>query len=208
MKILLPLLLLLSSQAYAGPRLYVFDCGVLYLDSLAMFNVTAEESPIKEMFVPCYLIEHDKGRLFWDGGLPKNIADAEGHLLRSIGTLSKGYRQRVGIAQAILHRPDVLVLDEPTNGLDPVQIQSIRELIRKLSEDTTIILSTHILQEIEAVCDRVLVMIEGSLVADDPLAELLSSDVVRVSVGANATDVEARLASVPGVLVHWACLHR
>lgn len=80
MKILLPLLLLLSSQAHAGPRLYVFDCGVLYLDSVAMFNVTAEEAPIKEMFVPCYLIEHDKGRLFWDGGLPKNFADAPGRV--------------------------------------------------------------------------------------------------------------------------------
>jgi N-acyl homoserine lactone hydrolase len=87
MKILLPMLLLLSSQAYAGPRLYVFDCGVLYLDSLAMFNVTAEESPIKEMFVPCYLIEHDKGRLFWDGGLPKNIADAEGQVPLEGGTM-------------------------------------------------------------------------------------------------------------------------
>jgi ABC-2 type transport system ATP-binding protein len=124
----------------------------------------------------------------------------EAHLVRPIGTLSKGYRQRVGIAQAILHQPDVLVLDEPTNGLDPVQIQSIRELIRKLSEDTTIILSTHILQEIEAVCDRVLIMIEGSLVADEPLGDLLSSDLVRVSVGADATGVESRLAAVPGVL--------
>ena len=124
---------------------------------------------------------------------------AEAHLVQSIGTLSKGYRQRVGIAQAILHQPDVLVLDEPTNGLDPVQIQSIRELIRRLSENTTIILSTHILQEIEAVCDRVLIMIEGSLVADEPLAELLASDLVRVSLAAAATDVESRLAAAPGV---------
>ena len=129
-------------------------------------------------------------------------ADAVGvaaHLVRPIGELSKGYRQRVGIAQAILHEPDVLVLDEPTNGLDPVQIQSIRELIRRLSENTTIILSTHILQEIEAVCDRVLIMIEGSLVADEPLSELVASDVVRVSLGEGAADVESRLSAVPGV---------
>lgn len=130
----------------------------------------------------------------------------EEHLVRAIGTLSKGYRQRVGIAQAIIHEPDVLVLDEPTNGLDPVQIQSIRELIRKLSEHTTIILSTHILQEIEAVCDRVLIMIEGSLVADEPLAELVASDVVRVSLappeggdGRAADDVARRLGAIDGV---------
>jgi ABC-2 type transport system ATP-binding protein len=123
----------------------------------------------------------------------------EAHLVRTIGTLSKGYRQRVGIAQAILHRPEVLVLDEPTNGLDPVQIQSIRQLIRKLSENTTIILSTHILQEIEAVCDRVLIMIEGRLVADEPLAELVASDGVRMSLPADASDVEGRLAGVAGV---------
>jgi ABC-2 type transport system ATP-binding protein len=123
----------------------------------------------------------------------------EDHLVRPIAELSKGYRQRVGIAQAILHEPDVLVLDEPTNGLDPVQIQSIRELIRKLSQKSTIILSTHILQEIEAVCDRVLIMIEGSLVADEPLAALVASDVVRVSLRARAADVEARLSQLAGV---------
>jgi N-acyl homoserine lactone hydrolase len=72
------LLLLLSSQAQAGPRLYVFDCGVLYLDNLDMFNIKAEESAVREMFVPCYLVEHEKGRLFWDGGLPRSVADAEG----------------------------------------------------------------------------------------------------------------------------------
>ena len=124
---------------------------------------------------------------------------AEEHLVRPIGELSKGYRQRVGIAQAIVHGPDVLVLDEPTNGLDPVQIQSIRELIRKLSQDTTIILSTHILQEIEAVCDRVLIMIEGSLVADEPLAQLVASDVVRVCLEAGAVGVEERLSQLEGV---------
>jgi ABC-2 type transport system ATP-binding protein len=126
----------------------------------------------------------------------------ETHLVRPIGTLSKGYRQRVGIAQAILHRPDVLVLDEPTNGLDPVQIQSIRELIRELSASTTIILSTHILQEIEAVCDRVLIMIEGRLVADEPLSELVASDRVHVSLGGApdlAPGVESRLSAVAGV---------
>jgi len=126
----------------------------------------------------------------------------EAHPVRPIGELSKGYRQRVGIAQAILHKPDVLVLDEPTNGLDPVQIQSIRALIRRLSESTTIILSTHILQEIEAVCDRVLIMIEGSLVADEPLADLVASDLVRLSLALGssaASEVARQLEDVAGV---------
>jgi ABC-2 type transport system ATP-binding protein len=121
------------------------------------------------------------------------------HLTKLIGTLSKGYRQRVGLAQALVHRPEVLVLDEPTNGLDPVQIQTIRELIVKLSARATIILSTHILQEIEAVCDRALIMIEGSLVADAPLSELLASRVVRLALLPGGEGVETRLRGIAGV---------
>jgi ABC-2 type transport system ATP-binding protein len=121
------------------------------------------------------------------------------HLANPIGTLSKGYRQRVGLAQALVHRPEVLVLDEPTNGLDPVQIQSIRKLIRELSERATIILSTHILQEIEAVCDRALIMIEGRLVADAPLSELLASRVVRLALESGAENVSTRLRTIAGV---------
>jgi ABC-2 type transport system ATP-binding protein len=119
------------------------------------------------------------------------------HLDRPIASLSKGYKQRVGIAQAILHEPDVLVLDEPTNGLDPTQIQSIRELIKSLGRRTTVILSTHILQEVEAVCDRVLVMIDGDLAADSRLADLLGSADLRVVLSDG--DGAARLAAVPGV---------
>lgn len=120
-------------------------------------------------------------------------------LLSPIGTLSKGLRQRVGIAQAIVHKPEVLVLDEPTNGLDPTQIQAIRELIRRLGTQSTIILSTHILQEIEAVCDRVLVMIDGKLAADAPLATLRGAKRVRLLVAAGTTDVPNKLADVAGV---------
>jgi ABC-2 type transport system ATP-binding protein len=119
-------------------------------------------------------------------------------LLQPIGQLSKGYRQRVGIAQAIVHEPALLVLDEPTNGLDPVQIQSIRSLIQQLGKTTTIILSTHILQEVEAVCDRVLVMIDGKLSADAPLRDLLSSRALELSVDEKA-DVRAALAATDGV---------
>ncbi len=97
-----------------------------------------------------------------------------------ISTLSKGYKQRVGLAQAILHEPKILILDEPTNGLDPVQILEIRTLIKKLSENTTIILSTHILSEIEAVCDRVVIMIQGELSKDAPIKSFLSSNSIRL----------------------------
>lgn len=120
-------------------------------------------------------------------------------LVQPIGTLSKGYRQRVGIAQAIVHEPAVLVLDEPTNGLDPAQIQAIRELVRRLAERTTVLLSTHILQEVEAVCDRVLVMIEGQLAADAPLSSLLSSDEVRMDVAAGTAGVPEVLGRLDGV---------
>jgi ABC-2 type transport system ATP-binding protein len=89
-----------------------------------------------------------------------------------IATLSRGYRQRVGVAQAILHRPTILILDEPTNGLDPSQIQHMRTLIRELAAFATLIISTHILQEVEAVCDRVLIMRAGRLALDSDLAAL------------------------------------
>jgi N-acyl homoserine lactone hydrolase len=78
MKSLAGVLIFISSQVFAGPKLYVFDCGLLNLDSLEMFNLTESESSVRQMFVPCYLIEHEKGRLLWDGGLPKAVADAEG----------------------------------------------------------------------------------------------------------------------------------
>ncbi len=119
-------------------------------------------------------------------------------LTQPIGTLSKGLRQRVGIAQAIVHNPPVLILDEPTNGLDPAQIRSIRELIHRLGQRATVLLSTHILQEVEAVCSRVLVLIGGELVADAPLRELLGSRSIRLSVPDGA-DVAAFAVGVTGV---------
>ncbi len=91
---------------------------------------------------------------------------------KKIGTLSKGYKQRVGIAQAMLHNPEVLILDEPTSGLDPNQIVEIRELIKKFGKEKTVILSTHIMQEVEAMCDRVIIINKGKIVADDSLLGL------------------------------------
>jgi len=91
---------------------------------------------------------------------------------KKIGQLSKGYKQRVGLAAALIHNPDVLILDEPTTGLDPNQIIEIREVIKKLGQHKTILFSSHILQEVEAICDRVVIINKGKLVADDTLAVL------------------------------------
>jgi ABC-2 type transport system ATP-binding protein len=91
---------------------------------------------------------------------------------KAIGKLSRGYRQRVGMAQTLLHEPDVLILDEPTSGLDPNQVRGIRELIRSFGETKTVLLSTHILQEVHAVCDRVVLINDGRLVFDGLTSEL------------------------------------
>ena len=88
---------------------------------------------------------------------------------------SKGYRQRVGLAQALLHDPEVLILDEPTSGLDPNQLVDIRALIRSLGKDRTVVLSTHIMQEVEAMCDRVVLIRLGEIVADAPLADMVDA---------------------------------
>ncbi len=92
---------------------------------------------------------------------------------KKIEALSKGYRQRVGLAQALIHNPEVLILDEPTTGLDPNQILEIRKLIKQISADKTVIFSTHIMQEVQAICDRVIVINQGEIVADDRVNNLL-----------------------------------
>jgi ABC-2 type transport system ATP-binding protein len=100
---------------------------------------------------------------------------------KKIGELSKGYKQRVGLAQAMLHDPEVLILDEPTSGLDPNQLEDIRSLIRKIGKEKSVLLSTHIMQEVEAICDRVIIIKKGEIVADDSMSHLKEeavSDVV------------------------------
>ena len=91
---------------------------------------------------------------------------------KKISMLSKGYKQRVGLAQAIIHDPDILILDEPTTGLDPNQLTDIRELIRSLGKDKTVVLSTHIMQEVEALCDQVVIINRGRIVTDSSLTDL------------------------------------
>jgi ABC-2 type transport system ATP-binding protein len=101
---------------------------------------------------------------------------------KKIGQLSKGYQQRVGIAAAILHDPEVLILDEPTTGLDPNQLQEIRTLIKELGKEKTILFSTHIMQEVEAVCDRVIIINKGNLLIDQPLQKLKESNTQTIDV--------------------------
>ncbi|WP_348799795.1 gliding motility-associated ABC transporter ATP-binding subunit GldA [Flavobacterium adhaerens] len=95
---------------------------------------------------------------------------------KKIGQLSKGYRQRVGLANALLHNPDVLILDEPTTGLDPNQLVEIRNVIKNVGENKTVFLSTHIMQEVEAICDRVIIIDKGQIVADKKLDNLISAN--------------------------------
>src|SRR3989337_4173885 len=91
---------------------------------------------------------------------------------KKIGALSKGYRQRVGLAQAMIHDPKVLILDEPTTGLDPNQLEEIRTLIKNIGKEKTILLSTHIMQEVEAICDKTIIINKGIIVADDKTQDL------------------------------------
>ncbi len=129
-----------------------------------------------------------------------HAVDLEDRLTRSIGTLSKGYRQRVGLAQAILHKPKLLILDEPTNGLDPTQIAQVRQLIKKLAYKATILLSTHILPEVEATCDRAIIIMKGKVRADARLSELASSSTALISFTEDDVKPESLLAEVPGVV--------
>ncbi|MCL6268105.1 gliding motility-associated ABC transporter ATP-binding subunit GldA [Flagellimonas myxillae] len=134
-----------------------------------------EHNPLYlEMYVKEYLAFNadvykvSKNRI--EGVLEQTGLTPESH--KKIGQLSKGYRQRVGLAAALLHDPDVLILDEPTTGLDPNQLIEIRKLIREIGKEKTILLSTHIMKEVEAVCDRVIIINKGELVADKKLEEL------------------------------------
>lgn len=121
---------------------------------------------------------------------------------KKIGALSKGYRQRVGLAQALLHDPPVLLLDEPTSGLDPNQLGEIRSLISRVAREKTVLLSSHILQEIEAMCNRVIIINQGKLVADSPIAQLRERSLLSVQKVYAEFDVSPApelLEKIPGI---------
>ena len=116
-----------------------------------------------------------------------------------IATLSRGYKQRVGVAQAILGKPSLLILDEPTNGLDPTQTEQMRQLLRGIAEDATVMLSTHIMQEVEALCDRVLMMRSGKLVLDESISSIRSSNQLSLETSHDQENIERLTAEIDGV---------
>ncbi len=133
-----------------------------------------------------------------------NVCGLEGEKHKRIGELSKGYRQRVGLAQALIHDPQVLILDEPTTGLDPNQIVEIRELIRRIGREKTIIFSSHILSEVEAVCDHIMIINHGRIVADGTAAQLRKAEqggqmVVATIEDADRNQVVKALQAIEGV---------
>jgi len=124
---------------------------------------------------------------------------------KKIGELSKGYRQRTGLAHAIIHNPPILILDEPTSGLDPNQIIEIRELIKELGKEKTVLLSSHILSEVQATCNRVIIINKGSIVADGPTNELLKggfdseSFIIKIKTKDSCESIKNRLSGIEGV---------
>jgi ABC-2 type transport system ATP-binding protein len=121
------------------------------------------------------------------------------HLTRPIGQLSKGFRQRVGLAQAILHKPRLLILDEPTIGLDPTQIVEIRRLIRRLAAHSTVLFSTHILSEVEALCERVVILMNGQIRADARLSEMAATSDAILVLETRTSGAERALSGLSGV---------
>ncbi|MDD3011062.1 MAG: ATP-binding cassette domain-containing protein [Bacteroidales bacterium] len=133
-----------------------------------------------------------------------NVCGLEGEKHKLISELSKGYRQRVGLAQALIHDPEVLILDEPTTGRDPNQIVEIRELIKKIGREKTVILSSHILAEVEATCDRILIINKGKIVADGTAEELRKTargnELLRVTIeGGEKNEIFTAIQSIPTV---------
>jgi len=161
-----------------------------------------EHNPLYlEMYVKEYLVFNadvykvDKSRI--NDIIEQTGLSPEAH--KKIGQLSKGYRQRVGLAAALLHDPEVLILDEPTTGLDPNQLIEIRKLIREIGKEKTILLSTHIMKEVEAVCDRVIIINKGELVADKKLEELREVEEQIIEVEFDYRVEEQLLQQMPNV---------
>jgi len=128
-----------------------------------------------------------------------NSVKIEDVLTRKIGQLSKGMRQRVGLAQAIIHKPEILILDEPTVGLDPTQIVEIRQLIKRISKHSTVLFSTHILSEVEAICDRVVIIMNGKIKTDSSLSEISNTNNAILVLDQEFANVVQDLKKIDGV---------
>lgn len=179
------------------------------------FDITTQQREVQRSIGylpehnPLYLDQYPKEYLAFNASLYKinkqriteviELTGLQNELKKKIGNLSKGYRQRVGLACALLHDPQVLLLDEPTTGLDPNQLEDIRQLIKNLGKDKTVLLSTHVMQEVEAMCDRVLVINKGELVADKLLTETASKQLIVSFDQKVATAVLAQLPNVDSV---------
>ena len=175
----------------------------------ARIGYLPEANPLYDGMLACEFLEH-AGRLRGLTGeaLRKAVRDAADEtdlgqvFFRPTGELSKGFRQRVGLAAAILHRPELLVLDEPTEGLDPNQRVEIRRLVRSLGRERTVLLSTHVMQEVEATCSRLLILARGALIADGTVDEIAASRNAGASVvvEVEGDEIEAALNGLEGVI--------
>lgn len=172
----------------------------------ATIGYLSENTPLyPELSVQSYLTMMAELRAIPSADLVPLLSDAiygtglQDYLTRPIASLSKGLRQRVGLAQAILHKPRFLILDEPTVGLDPTQIVEIRALIKSLARESTILFSSHILSEVEAICDRVIIIINGELRADQSLSELSMSNDATLVLERDSDEIEAALESLEGI---------
>jgi ABC-2 type transport system ATP-binding protein len=172
-----------------------------------------ESNPLYDDMLVCELLEYVANlRTLLPGAIRSGISkaveqtDIGSVFYRPIGELSKGFRQRIGLAAAILHDPEVLILDEPTEGLDPNQRVEIRRLVASLGRERTVLLSTHVMQEVEATCTRVLVFTGGRLAADGSVTDLIASrsGAARYIVEAEGDDVREILAKLDGVTSHTA----
>lgn len=165
-----------------------------------------ESAPLyRDMLVQDYLVFMAKLRSVPAGERPRRVGavvdacDLSTVLTKPIAHLSKGFRQRVGLAQAMVHDPAIMILDEPTSGLDPNQILEIRELIRGLGESKTVVLSTHILSEVEAMCSRAIVIVSGRVHADENLAQFGAVNSALVTLAQAPMDARERIRALPGV---------
>ncbi|MDX2251129.1 MAG: ATP-binding cassette domain-containing protein [Nitrospira sp.] len=192
-------------------RVAGFDCAAQPMEVKRRIGYLPETPPVyQELTVTEYLTFVGRLRGMTGPNLTSALDQSIGRLElgsvrhRLIGNLSRGYRQRVGLAQALLHDPPVLILDEPTVGLDPKQIIEIRELIKSLAGSHSVILSTHILPEATAVCQRVVIISGGRIVAEDTpeqlSARLRQSEKISVTLKSPAPDCETKLRAIPGIL--------